>query len=319
MESAAQDRFFVRLLLVVLGALLVYLLWLIFRPFLGPLLWASLLAFLLDPINARLRAGLKDRRGVTALLMTLLVTLAIVIPAALLTMVFVRQAGDLVRRLSETAVRYHVERPADLYRIPALGRALTWIDAKTPITTAQLQEWLTNAARNALEFLLASSRVVLLGALGALLSLLLMLFILYFFFRDGDQMATRVIAILPAPAERKRALVDYLSQVTRAVVYGSLLTALVQGALVGIAFEIAGLPSPVVFGVVAAVASLLPVGGTAFVWAPGAVALWAQGRWGWAIFLAVGERCSSAPRIIFSVPSSFRGARRSRPSPSSSA
>jgi predicted PurR-regulated permease PerM len=73
--------------------------------------------------------------------------------------------------------------------------------------------------------------------------------------------------------------------VTRAVVFGSLLTALVQGALVGVGFALVGLPSPVVFGAVAAVASLIPFIGTALVWVPAAVVLFLQGRWVAGLFL----------------------------------
>src|SRR6266545_4327581 len=65
------------------------------------------------------------------------------------------------------------------------------------------------------------------------------------------------------------------------------LTALVQGALVGIAFAVVGFPSPLVFGALAGALSLLPIGGTALVWLPGAVILAAQGRWPWAIGMAL--------------------------------
>jgi predicted PurR-regulated permease PerM len=55
--------------------------------------------------------------------------------------------------------------------------------------------------------------------------------------------------------------------------------------LIGIGFAIADLPSPVVFGVLAALLSMLPVGGAGFVWAPAAVWLFFDGRWGYAIFM----------------------------------
>jgi predicted PurR-regulated permease PerM len=69
------------------------------------------------------------------------------------------------------------------------------------------------------------------------------------------------------------------------VVFGSLLTALVQGALVGIGFALVGLPSPLVFGAVAAVTSLIPYIGTALIWVPAAGVLFLQGRWVAALFL----------------------------------
>jgi predicted PurR-regulated permease PerM len=86
---------------------------------------------------------------------------------------------------------------------------------------------------------------------------------------------------------RKQALTAQLGAVTRAVVFGTLLTGLLQGALVGVGFAIVHLPSPVVFAVVAALLSLLPVGGTALVWIPAALFLLTQGRYGAALFLTL--------------------------------
>jgi predicted PurR-regulated permease PerM len=85
----------------------------------------------------------------------------------------------------------------------------------------------------------------------------------------------------------KDELLERTAAVTRASVLGSMATAAVQGTLVGLAFLIAGLPSPVVFGVIAAFLSLLPVVGTAAVWLPAAVALAFQHRWGAAVFVVV--------------------------------
>ena len=76
-----------------------------------------------------------------------------------------------------------------------------------------------------------------------------------------------------------------LSAVTRAIVFGTTVTALMQGLLLGIGFAIAGLPSPVVFGVLVALVSMLPVGGAAFVWVPAVGWLFYEGRWGFAIFM----------------------------------
>ena len=73
----------------------------------------------------------------------------------------------------------------------------------------------------------------------------------------------------------------------RAVVYGAGLTAIGQGALVGVAFALAGLSGPVVFGVLASVLALLPVGGAALVWVPAAAWLLLSGSTGWGIFMLV--------------------------------
>src|SRR5262249_52312920 len=86
--------------------------------------------------------------------------------------------------------------------------------------------------------------------------------------------------------ERRWRLIEHLSAVTKAVVFGSLVTAIVQGTLVGIAFAIVGLPSPVFFGGLAILAALVPIVGSALVWVPGAGVLLFHGRWLAAAFLA---------------------------------
>lgn len=287
MPTPQQESFYARAFGLALAVVLAYALFLILRPFAGPIVWAALLAFLLFSLNRKLRRKLKGRRGLAALLMTLGVTLGIVIPAALMGVAFVSQASDLVQRMGETADRYRIQRPQDLMLLPPLKKAAEWVTERLPVSVEQIQQWVVQAMRSALEFAVANSRFVFLGALGAFVGLTLMLFILFFFFRDGEEMAQRFVGLIPLGEDRKKKLVHHLSQVTEAVVYGSLLTALAQGVLVGIAFAITGLPSPIVFGVLAAVASLIPMVGTGLVLAPAAIVLAAQGRWGGAIFLAI--------------------------------
>src|SRR5262249_41049397 len=65
-----------------------------------------------------------------------------------------------------------------------------------------------------------------------------------------------------------------------AVVFGLLGTALAQGVLAGVGFAIFGVPSPVFFGFVTALASLIPAG-PALIWIGACIWLWTQG-WVWA-------------------------------------
>jgi predicted PurR-regulated permease PerM len=127
-----------------------------------------------------------------------------------------------------------------------------------------------------------------------------MLFLLFFFLRDGDQMLATAVRLIPMTPERRGQLVGHVAAVTRAVVFGSLFTALVQGLLVGVGFALVGLPSPVVFGAVAAVASLIPFVGTALVWVPAVGVLFLQGRWIAALFLAAWSVAvvSSADNVV---------------------
>jgi len=280
-----ESRFSTRVFAVVAAGLLLYLLARVLRPFVSPILWAVLLAFLLFPVNRWMRRRLRARRSVAALLLTLAVALGVMTPSALMGLVFVRQAADLLNRVSELAARYKIARPQDVIKIPALSRLMQWISDKTPVSIDEIQKWLVSEARTVLGMVLAGGREVFLSAVGMAVTFLLTLFILYFLFRDGDVVGRRALDLLPGEKSRKEHLRSHLADVMRAVVFGALATAVVQGTLVGAAFAFSGLPSPVVFGFLTALAALLPVAGTALVWGPAAIALYAQGRPGWALFM----------------------------------
>lgn len=278
-------HFYQRVFALAATALLAYALFKIIQPFLGPIFWALLLAFLLFPVNRALRRRLRERRGAAAILLTLAVMLLVLIPAGLLAVVFARQATDLIGRLQAAAGRHHIEQVGDLLRIPILERAIEWIGSLLPVSAEQVQGWALDAGKSLLQTLVAASGSIFAGALGAFVDLVLILFLLFFFLRDGQDMVQRLLGLIPMGAERKARLVEHLSAVTRAVVFGALVTGAVQGTLVGIAFAIIRLPSPIVFGVLATGASLVPLVGTALIWGPAAGVLAIQGRWGAAIFM----------------------------------
>jgi predicted PurR-regulated permease PerM len=124
-----------------------------------------------------------------------------------------------------------------------------------------------------------------LNVMGSLVGFFMMLFLLFFLLRDGEVMLERLTSFIPMEPRPRGQLLTYLGSVTRAVVFGSAATALIQGVFVGIGFAIVGIPSPVVFGVLATIAAFLPAGST-LVLIPAVLYLVFDGRWGAAIFLA---------------------------------
>jgi predicted PurR-regulated permease PerM len=181
--------------------------------------------------------------------------------------------GDLIGLLQDVAVRYNIGQAADLLRVPILDRAVRWVSRFAPISAVQVQSWTVQGGPALLRMLVGVSGVLL-----SVVNFILMLSLLLFFLRDGEEMAARAIRLIPMEAERKARPARHLTAVTRAVVLGSLVTALVQGLLLGIGLAFAGLPSPVVFGVLAAIASLVPLVGTALIRVPASVVLFAG--WG---------------------------------------
>jgi predicted PurR-regulated permease PerM len=286
MSGEREDgRFYPRVFGLIAAAFLSVAVFKMLQPFIGAILWSILLAFLLYPVNRRLADAFGGRRAAAALVLTIAVIALLLVPALLLAVAFTTQAADLFRQLQETAGHYQIARPSDLLRIPLVHQFLQWAETVAPVSAEQVRGWLVGVATGVLQFVVAISGVFVVETLGTLVSLLIALFLLFFFLRDGDEMVERALHLVPLEPARRGRLAEHLSAVTRAVVFGSLVTALVQGTLVGIGFALTRLPSPVVFGVLAMVAALVPLFGTALVWVPAVAVFLFQGRWGAAIFM----------------------------------
>ena len=136
--------------------------------------------------------------------------------------------------------------------------------------------------------------IVLEGGLGLLLGLangvllfVLALFIAFFFYLYGEPIAARLRVILQRIAgARADRLIDVTGATVRGVVYGILLTAIVQGVLTAFGLWLSGVPRPVLLGAVAGFLSVLPIGAPV-VWIPAALWLMSSGHLGWGIFLAI--------------------------------
>jgi predicted PurR-regulated permease PerM len=283
----AEGGFYPKVFALVTAGLLGYALVLMAMPFAGAICWALLLALLLSPLNEMLARALGQRRGLAALLLTLGGLLLIFVPAAMVGVAFASQAGELVARIQELTERHHISQVSDLLRVPVADRAFRWLGSFAPISADQVQTWLVQNSRSFLLTMVGVSGAALSSVLGAVVGLILVLFLLFFFLRDGEALVGRAIRLVPMDERRKAALLDHLSAVTRALVLGMLLTSAAQGILLGIGFAIVGLASPVVFGVLGALASIVPLVGTALVWIPAVIVLLVQGRTWAALFMVI--------------------------------
>ncbi len=278
------SAFYSRVFALVVAAVLGYALWRIFTPFFNAMSWAMFLAFLLYPVNLRFRRRLHGK-GRAAGVLTVLTPVVILLPLSALSIAFVAEVSGLIRTIQQRARELDIRSFSDLQQFPLIARANAWLQAHSSISADQVRSWVVSATQDLLQRAAGLSGSFFLGALGSVIGFSIMLVLLFFFLRDGDAMCARAKGLIPLDEQRKERLFRQLSDVTRAIVLGTTLTALIQGVLVGIGIAIAGLPSPVVLGVVVALLAMLPMGGAAFVWIPATGWLMYEGRWGFAIFM----------------------------------
>jgi predicted PurR-regulated permease PerM len=282
----SPGRYYSRAFGLVTTGVLGYLLYLILSVFSSPIMWAMLIAFMLHPLKQRLLRRWK-RPMLAAGLVTGLTFVVVAGPVSLFAFAFVKQASHLLVRFQNEARDRKLPALELVLELKPVQLALETTRDITSLSKEEILQGASDAAQVALQRLASAGGTVVLGAFSTITQFLFTMFLLFFFLRDGQQMLLRGIRLVPMTAARKADLAAHLGAVTRGVVLGTLVTALVQGTLLGIGFGIAGLPSPLVFAGVGALASLVPIIGTALVWVPASVTLLAQGEMGWAIFLTL--------------------------------
>ena len=257
--QSPRDR--AALLILALGVAIVVAI----SPFLSGLLGTAVLYVMFVPLYRRLGRSMKAGPAAT---ITLLIALVVIgLPLVWLIGMVIGQAPDALRGVQGSSL---------FARIGSLR-----------IGTMQVGAELAKASGTIVSWLSAQLFDFVGGATTAALNLVIAFFGLYYMLRSGSTMWEAVRPYIPFSPHTADALRDRFVSVTEATLLGTVLVAVMQGALVGLGFWIVALPSPLFWGTVTAFASILPVLGSALVWLPGVAVLLLEDRYGAAITLAV--------------------------------
>lgn len=284
--SPQARLFYARTFALVALGLLGWLGFLISQPFLAPLAWAAIIAFLLHPLHVALLPRFGGRANLLAGLLTIGTIIFIVLPLIVLFTAFAAQAIGLLRSIEASHAGRHdlISRVLDS---PLVGQAMDWFGSVFAMSAYEIDAWWSNTLSRLIDGMLSLGGKLLIGAVGTASGFLIMIFVLFFVIRDGTVLLESVKALVPMSRERTDRLFAHVGDVLRAVVLGALVTALIQGALVGLALWAIDIPAPVVFGAVAALLALLPVGGPSILWVPVCLYLLSEDRWLAALGLAL--------------------------------
>ena len=110
-----------------------------------------------------------------------------------------------------------------------------------------------------------------------LLDIFIILFVMFFLLKDGEVFVDKIERIMPLKGEYREHVFKKLNDMAYAVIYGSIIIAIIQGTLAGFGFFIFGLPSPLLWGTVMMFASLIPYIGSSIVWFPASLILIFEG------------------------------------------
>jgi predicted PurR-regulated permease PerM len=267
--------------LLSLSAIALYFCYIIAQPFMMPVFLAFILAIAFHPVQAFIGKYIRNHT-LAALISTLLVILVIVVPAILIGVAITGELTDLYQSLGERSAE---EGGWTAYLLHVLEKPLGWLGKYVDLSTFDLRKAVLGRIQEASAYLVSFAA----GAVGNISSLVLnsviSFFTLFYLFKEGRHLRRRASAILPLTDVQIEKLFTGISSTITASIYGTLAVAFAQGLLTSLAFWGLGLPSPILWGVVTMIFSLIPMVGSGIIWLPASIYLLASGHIGKGIFL----------------------------------
>lgn len=136
------------------------------------------------------------------------------------------------------------------------------------LDTERLYAWARNQLDAAASFAASVAAVIVRTTSHAVLGLVVALMTMFYGLIEGPAVALRVERVAPLEPRHTRALLVEAREVARTAFIGTIATAIMQGLLAGMGYGVLGVPQPVTWAIVTALASFLPVIGTLIVWVP---------------------------------------------------
>ncbi|TKI05791.1 AI-2E family transporter [Martelella alba] len=270
--------FFILILLIATLAFLDVL-----APYSSALLWSAILAIIFHPLYVRLRSWLGDRNGLASLLTVAVICLIVFVPLAVILSSLAVEFNAVYGKLQGNSTVM----PGIVADV--MGHLPHWLRhflvRHGMANAAEIQQQLSDLAMRGGQYLAGSVFLIGRGTFRFVLGFGIMLYLLFFLLKDGAYLVGLILEALPLSRFVKHHLLMKFAAVSRATVKGTVVVAVVQGALGGLAFSLTGIEGSLLWGSLMAFLSLIPAVGSAIIWVPAAIYLFASGMLWQAIFL----------------------------------
>lgn len=255
----------------------------IFEPFLTSIVAAAVLSALFQGTYRFFLRIFRDHSGWSALATCLTIFVIIVTPLFVVLGISVSEAANAYHSLGEAeGLKQAVGKAVTSVKaIPHIGLVFNEQSLDTERILAEIQQ----ASKNILVLLQAAYQ----GITSFVLWVFVMFFSLFYFLIDGKRALSKIMSLSPLRDEYEKLLIRRFVSMSRATIKGTLLIGMIQGALVWLSFWIASVPSPVIWGFLSVILSVIPMVGSAIVWVPVGLALLFLGYiWQGILVLSVG-------------------------------
>jgi len=239
---------------------------------------AILLATVFYPVFQKLQRLLRKREVLSAMTMTFLVILVIVLPSSLLIVALANEVVSVYHGLEEMIKTGSLEAYLEKIRgIPFFNWTWERLNQYLDLSQVDPPRLLLENLQQFSTFLFNQTSKILKGFSTFIIGFFFTLLSLYYLFKDGGRLFERLKETLPIPKQERDLLILRFKEMVHATIYGGILIAIIQGLLGGVIFWALGISSPILWGTAMTFLSFIPMGGTALIWVPAAILLFVQG------------------------------------------
>lgn len=237
-------------LALILGLVSFFLL----KPFFSAILTAIIFSIIFYPIYRFIKHRF-EYKSISAFLVCIIIVLLVIIPSGIVINALVIEADSAFRYIRSSPVPMQIlEFTQDkLNAIPYTQ------DLRIDVTSS-----FSVAAKYSLDYLRTQAASIPTKILFLLISIVL----IYYLLKDGKHAIRFCFEVLPLRENQKQKIIQQCTNVTYAVVYGQIITAIIQGIAATVGYYIFGAKAALLFGVLTIFFALIPYFGTAIIWLP---------------------------------------------------
>ena len=242
--------------------------------FIEALLLAAVFSGIVYPIFSRLQWFLKGRNTLASLMTLVISLVAIIVPLLFLLGLVAEQAIEVADTV-KPMIEQRLDNPTpDDRELPNWIPFAEQLEPYRDDITAKLAELAGKTGMYLAESLARLSQ----GTFVFFLNLFVMLYAMFYFLNNGPVLIRQIMDYGPLTHDDKEKMLEVGLSVSRATVKGTLIIGIIQGALGGVGFAVAGIGAAVFWGALMAVLSILPGIGATLVWFPAVVYLLMSGH-----------------------------------------
>ncbi len=238
----------------------------IISPFWVTIFLSFILAFLFNPVHSYFLS--KTRPSLAAALSTLSIFITVILPISLVLYLVSVEANKNYSLLVDVINNNYGDILMKAMSIPIISNFMNNSNLLDSVQESLSIEKIVQYVNEALNYLFNLIKDSVLNIGNLLISFFLLLYLFYFICLEATKIKQSAYSFIPLKEEEKDHLTQECKKTISAVVYGIFLVGFLEGTYGMILFLILDIPSPVIWGVIMIVFSMLPILGTNTVLVP---------------------------------------------------